>query len=115
MLDHERLEHLRTMQDDSQPSLVRELIDMFLAESATQVDRLAEALHMRHAGTLRALAHRFLSMTQNIGARRMSELCEEIERLAKQDQLDDAQRLLHELGHERERVHEALAAARMRY
>ena len=115
VLDHGRLEHLRTMQDDSQPTLVRELIDMFLAESGGQVDRLAEALHMRNAATLRALAHRFLSMTQNIGARRMSELCEEMERLAKQDQLDDAQRLLHELGHERERVHDALAAARMRY
>ncbi len=115
VLDHGRLEHLRTMQDDSQPTLVRELIDMFLEDSGLQLRRLIDALHSRDAATLRALAHRFLSMTQNIGARRMSDLCQEIEHLAKLDQLDSAQRLLHQLGHEHERVHEALSAARMRY
>jgi PAS domain S-box-containing protein len=115
VLDHARLEHLRTMQDDSQPSLVRELIDMFLAESSGHVARLSDALHGGNATALRALAHRFLSMTQNIGARRLSALCEEVERLAKAEQLDAAQRLLQDVHHERQRVHDALAAARMRY
>ena len=115
VLDHERLEHLRTMQDDSQPSLVRELIDMFLADSAQHVTRLGDALQAGQAAQLRALAHRFLSMTQNIGARRLSTLCQEVERLAKADQLDAAQRLWADLLQERDRVHEALAAARMRY
>ncbi|MFO1327717.1 MAG: PAS domain S-box protein [Rubrivivax sp.] len=115
VLDHGRLEHLRTMQDDSQPTLVRELIDMFMADSGPQLRRLTDALAARDALQLRALAHRFLSMTQNIGARRMSDLCQEIERLAKLEQLEAAQRLLHDLGGEAERVQEALSAARMRY
>jgi hypothetical protein len=42
-------------------------------------------------------------------------LCEEVERLAKAEQLDAAQRLLQDVHHERQRVHDALAAARMRY
>jgi PAS domain S-box-containing protein len=115
VLDHARLEHLRTMQDDSQPSLVRELIDMFLADSGGHVARMSDALHAGQASALRALAHRFLSMTQNIGARRLSDLCQEVERLAKAEQLDTAQRLLLEVVQERDRVHTALAAARMRY
>jgi PAS domain S-box-containing protein len=115
VLDHDRLEHLRSLQDESQPTLVRELIDMFLAESAAHVGRLAEAVQSRDAAQLRALAHRFLSMTQNIGARRMSTLCETLEQLARQEQVDDAQRLLDDLVRERERVHDALAAVRMRY
>ncbi len=115
VLDHARLEHLRTMQDDSQPSLVRELIDMFLVDSGGHVARMSDALQAGQAAALRALAHRFLSMTQNIGARRLSELCQDIERLAKAEQLDAAQRLMLEAVQERDRVHKALAAARMRY
>ncbi len=115
VLDHQRLEHLRSIQDDSQPSLVRELIDQFVAESAAHIKRLDEALAAGDATGLRALAHRFLSSTQNIGAERMSTLCAELERVAKQGQLAAAPALLSALADERVRVHEALAAARLRY
>jgi hypothetical protein len=43
VLDTARLDHLRSMQDASQPSLVRELIDMFETDSAAHVLRIAEA------------------------------------------------------------------------
>ena len=53
---------------------------------------LADALAAGSPTQTRALAHRFLSMTQNIGARRLSALCEDIERLAKAEQIDAAAR-----------------------
>jgi PAS domain S-box-containing protein len=115
VLDPARLEHLRGLQDESQPRLVRELIDLFLGDSAAQVRRMAEAHGAGDAEALRALAHRFLSATQNIGALRLSDLCAEVEGLAKADQLAKAARLLPELARELARAHHALQVVRLRY
>jgi CheY-like chemotaxis protein len=114
-IDASRLEHLRSMQDASQPALVRELIDMFEADSAAHVARIAQAQQRNDAASLRALAHRFLSATQNIGALRLSALCAQIESLARQDQLDDAREPVEALARERELALGALAALRLRY
>jgi HPt (histidine-containing phosphotransfer) domain-containing protein len=114
-VDARRLEHLREMQGDSQPTLVRDLIDMFIADSAQHLRRLAHAHADGQPEQLRALAHRFLSATQNIGAPRLSALCEQIELAARDARLGDAGGLLGDLAIERERVQLALAAARQRY
>jgi CheY-like chemotaxis protein/anti-sigma regulatory factor (Ser/Thr protein kinase) len=114
-IDAARLEHLRSMQDASQPALVRELIDLFDADSAAHVQRIAEAQARGDAQALRTLAHRFLSATQNIGALRLSALCAEIEALARQPRLGDVRPLIDALARERERACAALAALRLRY
>ncbi len=115
VLDPARLEHLRTLQDPSQPSLVRELIDLFLNDSPGHVRRIAEAHEEGDAETLRALAHRFLSATENIGAQRLSRLCVELELAAKGGQLARAAPLLAQVARERDLAHAALQALRMRY
>ena len=115
VVDTARLEHLRTMQDEGQPSLVRELIDMFVADSPGHLGALAEALDSADAPRLGRLAHRFLSVTQNIGALRMSSLCVEVERLSRQGQLQQATPLVSVLGEEQQRASEALLAMRARF
>jgi PAS domain S-box-containing protein len=115
VLDTLRLEHLHTLQDAGQPSLVRELIDLFVADAPGHVDALAQALQGADARRLASLAHRFLSVTDNIGARRLSALCIEIERLARRGELDGLARLVDALGHEHTQAHAALLAVRPRY
>jgi len=115
VLDESRLAHLHAMQDSSQPSLVSELIDMFVADSPGHLASLAQALDATDAPQLGRLAHRFLSVTQNIGARRMSLLCMEIENLCLHGRLEPARQLLGALGQERERVLAALLATRHHY
>jgi PAS domain S-box-containing protein len=114
-IDASRLEHLRSMQDDSQPSLVRELIDMFETDSAAHVQRIGDAHARQDATALRTLAHRFLSATQNIGALRLSALCAQIESLARQQRLDGAAAAIAALPGERQLALAALAAMRLRY
>ena len=115
VIDVARLEHLRGMEDASQPSLVRDLIDLFLRDSAVHVARLQEAHAAGDAAMLRALAHRFLSATQNLGVVSMSDIGARVEQLARAGQLDDAAPLLAQLPHERERAVRVLQALRMRY
>jgi HPt (histidine-containing phosphotransfer) domain-containing protein len=103
------------MQDASQPTLVRELIDMFLRESPAMVQRIADAQAAGDGDALRALAHRFLSTTQNIGALHLSTLCIEIERAARAGAVAEAAPLVAELHAARPLAHDALAAARLRY
>jgi CheY-like chemotaxis protein len=115
VLDHARLEHLRAIQDDNQPTLVRELIDQFIVESVDHVQGLGEAYAAGDARALRALAHRFLSTTQNIGAQRLAALCAALEHGARRNELTAVAPLVAALAEERRHAHEALAAARLRY
>ncbi|MBX3607828.1 MAG: response regulator [Piscinibacter sp.] len=115
VVDATRLEQLRAMQDERQPSLVRELIDLFVADSPGHHAALRQAADAADAARLRALAHRFLSVSENIGARRLSSLCVEVEGLARQGRLDGVPALVGEIGRERERVQAALLALRPRH
>jgi HPt (histidine-containing phosphotransfer) domain-containing protein len=94
---------------------VRELIDMFEADSAAHVRRIAAAHAQGDAAALRGLAHRFLSATQNIGALPLSLLCADIEAMARQGRLDDAAPAVQALERERELAVAALARLRVRY
>jgi CheY-like chemotaxis protein/HPt (histidine-containing phosphotransfer) domain-containing protein len=114
-IDLSRLDHLRELQSDSQPSLVRELIDLFVAEAPGHLAAIDAALQAGDATRLRALAHRFLSATQNIGAQQLSELCVRIEQLALAGDLAQAAPLVQALAAQREPAQAALLALRVRY
>ncbi len=115
VLDVSRLDHLRTMQQDNQPSLVAELIDMFVEKSPDHVDSLLAAFTASDSRRLGQVAHRFLSVTQNIGAQRLSALCLEIERHCHENRFDATAPLVNALCRERERAESALREARLRY
>ncbi|MGD9832657.1 MAG: response regulator [Piscinibacter sp.] len=115
VLDHRRLEHLRSLQDDSQPTLVRELIDMFVADAPGHLAALGEAHGAADAQRLGRSAHRLLSATQNIGAVRMSRLCAQIEQACRAGDLAGMEGLIEALVREHEGASAALRAARSRY
>jgi len=114
-IDAARLDHLQSMQDASRPSMVRELIDLFSADSAAHVQRIVDAHARGDAEALRTLAHRFLSATQNIGALRLSALCAHIETVAREGHLSAARSSVQALAPERESALAALDALRLHY
>jgi HPt (histidine-containing phosphotransfer) domain-containing protein len=107
-----RLGHLRALQDESQPRLLRKLIDMFLADAPDHMNAIAEAAATASADRLRMAAHRFLSITDSIGARRMSDLYRQIECAARRRALVDLDDLIGPLREEFERARETLVAQR---
>ena len=115
VLDSQRLEHMRALQDEHQPTLVRELIDLFVADAPGHLEDLQQALRAADAQRLASVAHRFLSATDNIGARRLSALCVELEQLSRQGRLDGTPQLVVSLALEHQRARQALLAARLRF
>jgi PAS domain S-box-containing protein len=115
VLDTTRLDHLDSMQDDSQPGLVCEVIDMFLCDAPGHLQALGEAMEVKDAERMRRAAHRFLSATQNIGAHNMSGMCIEIELQCRAGDMDGVSRVLAELARESERVSVALKLERLRF
>jgi len=115
ILDCSRLEHLHALQQSNQPSLVRELIDMFIVDSPGHLVALAQAVETRDAELLGRLAHRYLSVTQNIGAQRLSRICIDIERMAHAGQMEQAAHSIAALGPEHQLAQTALNGARQRY
>ncbi|MDH5246816.1 MAG: response regulator, partial [Betaproteobacteria bacterium] len=113
-LDLRRLDELAELGADDGGRLLRELIDLFVADSPAQMRSLWTAFGGRDASGLRAAAHRFLSSVENIGARRMAYLCTELERCGQSDNLTEAQPLLTQLTQELERVRALLEAERGR-
>jgi len=114
-LDVARLEELAAMGQGAGTNIVRDLIDLFLADSPEQMRNLWQALRARDASALRATAHRFLSSVENIGARRMTVLCSEIERYGQGDTLAAVQPVLTKLTQELERVRALLEVERHRF
>lgn len=75
-IDREALSALREVMEEGYP----ELLDTFLADSASRLVELREAVD---AKALSEVAHSFKGSASNMGAVRLAELCRELESGAK--------------------------------
>jgi CheY-like chemotaxis protein len=115
IVDTTRLEELAALEQGGAVGVVRELIDLFLADAPGHISRLWSALQAHDGPALRAVAHRLLSSVENLGARRMAELCAELERCGRTNEIDAASGILTALGEEFDRVKKVLETERLRY
>jgi len=114
-VDTARLEELAALEQGGAVGVVRELIDLFLADAPGHISQLWSALHAHDGSALRAVAHRLLSSVENLGARRMAELCTELERCGRTSEIEAAPGILTALGEEFDRVKKVLETERLRY
>jgi len=108
-IDSSALDALRALQGEDEPDLVAELVETFVREAPDRLGRLREAVARGDRAEARAIAHAFKGMSGQLGARRLAELCGEVERLAEQEETErrpDA--ALVEIEAELARVREAL-------
>jgi HPt (histidine-containing phosphotransfer) domain-containing protein len=73
------LEGLRKFQQTGEPDFVTELIDLFLNDTAVQLESLRDAVSNNNVPEVRRLAHLVKGSSGNIGAGGMAELCQEME------------------------------------
>jgi CheY-like chemotaxis protein/HPt (histidine-containing phosphotransfer) domain-containing protein len=98
VFDRNRLDELRSLDDDEVAApLLNDLVARFLADTPGHVELLRLALAGGDGGALAASSHRLLSVTDNLGARRMALLCAEIEQHARLGRLAQAALLFERL------------------
>jgi HPt (histidine-containing phosphotransfer) domain-containing protein len=78
-IDREVLDGIRMMGPDDAPEFVEALIDQFVQEASFEVGLLREAARRHDSDVLRAAAHRLKGSSLTMGAKRLAELCRQLE------------------------------------
>jgi HPt (histidine-containing phosphotransfer) domain-containing protein len=84
------LENLRTLQEPGEPDAVVELAELFLRDAPARVEAIKLALAAGLSTPLREAAHTLKGSANNLGARRLADICGRIETASRQDRPDDA-------------------------
>jgi signal transduction histidine kinase/CheY-like chemotaxis protein/HPt (histidine-containing phosphotransfer) domain-containing protein len=88
-LNYSKLEVLISLQDEDEPDLVVELIDVFTTETKEKLDRISSAIKENDLLTVQTIAHTLVSSSGNLGADKMSKLCRNLEQLCIKKQVQE--------------------------
>jgi len=94
VLNAAALDALRSLGDDNDSSLLLEVIELYLADAQVHVRNLRAAHAAGDVRLLERTAHTLKSSSANVGALGFSTLCFELEKRARQEQLDAAPSLI---------------------
>lgn len=106
------LDELRALQGDDDPHFVTGLIDHFLSDTPLRLEQIEAALATGTPKAVERIVHSLKSSCANLGARRMSGLCLDLEKMARAQDLTGARPLAEQIASEFARVSDALSAAR---
>ncbi|HEY7783759.1 MAG TPA: Hpt domain-containing protein [Pyrinomonadaceae bacterium] len=111
-VDLENLRVLAGLSEEGGPDLIIELIDLYLGEGPTRLEGLRLACENQDAITLKNSAHNLKGSSGNLGAMKLADICEQLERLALKESFTEATELLSVLEYEYGRVQRVLLAER---
>ena len=112
-LDRSVLAGLRELQQEGEPDILEELIDLFLTDVLPQLVTLREAVEAGDAHSVERIAHTLKGSCGNMGAVRMEALCTELEDAVRSKDIAAAavriSRLQEKFGHVRAVLEEVLS------
>jgi two-component system, sensor histidine kinase and response regulator len=109
-IDQSVLEGLRELQEEGEPDVLKELIELFLEDVPSQLEALREAEERDDAKSVERTAHTLKGSSGNMGATRMATLCAELEVVGGSGSLARAPELFEQLKAEFDRVRTVLRA-----
>ncbi len=98
------LETLRELDPDGGMGLAREIMQTFLKSAQQRVDHIELAIATGDSKMLGQAAHALKSSTANVGAETLSGLYKELEKLGREQRIDEARDLLDEVRREHQRA-----------
>jgi two-component system, sensor histidine kinase and response regulator len=110
VLDPKVLAELRELREPGMPDPMAELIDLFLKDAPSRIDKLRLSLGQNDAAALCAAAHSLKGSASNLGAKNMAEICMHLEKQSRNGTLTQAAQLLENIEKEFARVQIALEA-----
>jgi HPt (histidine-containing phosphotransfer) domain-containing protein len=114
ILETAALDSLFRLEQHAGRSIVRGVVDSFLAEVPGRVERMRRAIAEGDAENLNFTAHVLKGSAAQLGARRLAEVCRELEDRSREESLEQAGELLRLLETEALRAREALLS-RLRF
>lgn len=110
-INPERLEEIRAIQrPGGSAELLERVIRLFEEESAVLLLQLEDAIERCQAEEVRAAAHKFKSISGNVGAEILSARCFELEQKGREGRLDGSGEILEEIREEHDRASAALTS-----
>jgi CheY-like chemotaxis protein/HPt (histidine-containing phosphotransfer) domain-containing protein len=88
-LDRRALDNIRALESEGGPSILDEVIRIYLDEAPRHLSGLHAAAQIADAAELARIAHAFKSASLNVGATRLGDLCRELERQGKAGEIAD--------------------------
>ena len=88
---------LERLEEWGGPQMQRRMIELFLSHAPDRMEQIKEGFSRAEANAVEAGAHTLKSSAGNLGATRLQELCEEVERVAEGQDLGELDRLMPEL------------------
>jgi CheY-like chemotaxis protein/HPt (histidine-containing phosphotransfer) domain-containing protein len=107
-LDARALAGLRELQQEGEPNFVEELVQLFLKDVPPQLAILREVVEGDDADSVERIAHTLKGSSGNMGAKRMAEICAQLQEAGASGDLARAPELLRRLEEEFGRVRPAL-------
>ena len=109
-LDRSALQSLRELQEEGEPDLLKQLIELFLKETPSQLAALREAVQRGDAQSTDQVAHALKGCCLSMGAVRLASACTELQKAGARGDLAGAPEILHRLEVEFARARTALEA-----
>ena len=104
------LDNLHALQRVGAPNILGKLINLYFNDSPNHIDSMRKAVATGDAVGLSTAAHSFKSSSANLGALKLTELCQQMETLGRERVLASAEELLVEIEAEHTAVCDYLAA-----
>jgi signal transduction histidine kinase/DNA-binding response OmpR family regulator len=104
------LDNIRALQRVGAPNILDKLINLYFNDSPNHIDGMRKAIATGDAVRLSTAAHSFKSSSANLGALKLTELCQRMETLGREHVLANAEELLVEIEAEHTAACNYLAA-----
>ena len=108
IIDESILDSYRVLQDEGQPDIVTEFIDVYLEDIPSRMDRLRKAVAERNVAEIRSAAHAIKGSSGSVGAVLVSGVCAQLESNARAGSADGSDRLFTDLEGEMSRANQEL-------
>lgn len=110
VLDHSALDGLRDLQEDGEDDLIKELIEIYIADAPSYIADISLAVESANAHAMERAAHTLKGSSASLGANLLAAACLEMEKLGRSNSVEGAPELLAHIEREFERARRALEA-----
>lgn len=100
ILDPAVVDSLRQLTPPGEPDVLIEVLTLFLDEAPKRMEKLRDAWQERNAYEMQRAAHSLKGSAGNIGARRMYEICKQLDERGKANDFTGAKHLIEVLAGE---------------